>query len=260
MKKYKVYIHTCPNNKKYIGVTSQNDADDRWLGGHGYRNNEHFFRAIKKYGWSKILHEIVGDGLTEEQAIGLERELIKTCNTMNPMFGYNNTNGGEIKKEYSEESIRKMSENRKKIYSGEEHYCYGKTPEEIFGKEGIDKCREKTIERLKGPNNPQRLNPKFGADHPSFGKHISEEVRQRMIKGHTNSKIKKGDALKIMKLYYETDMMQKEIATQFGLVRQTISDVINGRIYSHETNVYIKPTNKRIRKAGKRNDQRNPNA
>lgn len=45
--KYKVYKHTTPSNKVYIGITSQT-ISKRWQNGRGYITNEYFYRAIKK--------------------------------------------------------------------------------------------------------------------------------------------------------------------------------------------------------------------
>ena len=41
MKKFYVYIHTCPNGKKYVGLTTT-DPKDRWRKGEGYKSNKHF--------------------------------------------------------------------------------------------------------------------------------------------------------------------------------------------------------------------------
>lgn len=91
---YKVYCHTCPNNKKYIGITKQK-VNKRWSNGYGYKSNKHFFNAILKYGWDNIKHDILFDNLTLEEAEEKEIELISLYNTTNEKFGYNLESGGK---------------------------------------------------------------------------------------------------------------------------------------------------------------------
>ena len=56
--KYTVYMHITPSNKRYIGITCQ-DVQQRWRNGKGYKKNQAFFNAIKKYGWDNIRHDVV---------------------------------------------------------------------------------------------------------------------------------------------------------------------------------------------------------
>lgn len=93
--KYTVYMHYNKFNKKrYIGITKRN-VEERWLNGQGYRGNQHFYKAIKKYGWDAFLHLILYSGLSKEEACKKEKYLIKLYDTMNPLHGYNNCAGGE---------------------------------------------------------------------------------------------------------------------------------------------------------------------
>lgn len=46
---YIVYKHTTPNYKVYIGITSYKNVNQRWRDGEGYKQNKHFYSAIKKY-------------------------------------------------------------------------------------------------------------------------------------------------------------------------------------------------------------------
>lgn len=96
---YCVYRHTCPNNKIYIGITGRKPAE-RWQNGFGYRNNKHFFAAIKKYGWEKIKHEILFEGMTKEEAEKKEILLITETKSSNPEFGYNVAKGGRSNSGY----------------------------------------------------------------------------------------------------------------------------------------------------------------
>lgn len=102
---YKVYKHTSPSGKVYIGIT-RDELQHRWRGGNGYANNSHFFRAIKKYGWQNFKHEVLFAGLTEEQAVRKEKELIALYDSTDPTKGYNRDPGGGVR---SRETSAKIS-------------------------------------------------------------------------------------------------------------------------------------------------------
>ena len=91
---YIVYRHTFPNNKIYIGITKQN-VNKRWGNGKHYKNQV-VGRAIKKYGWNNIKHEIIYNGLSENEALKIEQDLIKKYKSNQKEYGYNKTIGGEI--------------------------------------------------------------------------------------------------------------------------------------------------------------------
>lgn len=106
---YVVYIHTAPNGKRYVGITSQN-IRRRWRNGAGYKNNEYFTRAILKYGWDNFTHEIVAQGLTQEEAEKKEVELIAKYDSANPQKGFNIDLGGNSTGKRSESTKKKLSE------------------------------------------------------------------------------------------------------------------------------------------------------
>lgn len=109
---YKVYKHTTPSGKIYIGITSQ-EISKRWQNGLGYANNGYFMRAIKKYGWGNMKHEILFDGLSKVEAEQKEIELISLYNSADRDYGYNISNGGSSTGKHSEETKDKMSETAK---------------------------------------------------------------------------------------------------------------------------------------------------
>lgn len=85
---YNVYKHTVPNGKVYIGIT-KNDLHNRWSNGHGYKENKRFFNDIILYGWLNIKHEILYDGLNEQQARTIEAKLIWEYQSFVKSKGYN---------------------------------------------------------------------------------------------------------------------------------------------------------------------------
>ena len=113
---YSVYKHTCPNGKVYIGITSKSPKE-RW--GHRYKNNIHFTRAINKYGWENIKHEILYTGMTKEEAEQKEIELIAMHKSNQQEYGYNIAKGG-----HSNSGYRHSDETKMKIRNslkGEKH-------------------------------------------------------------------------------------------------------------------------------------------
>ena len=120
---YKVYVHTNKENgKRYVGITSKLKPEHRWNSGRGYQENPHFFAAIQKYGWDNFEHEILFDGMTEDEAKQKEIELIREWKTQDTRYGYNMTSGGDGTPDYhpSEETRKKLSEARKKENLSEE--------------------------------------------------------------------------------------------------------------------------------------------
>lgn len=136
MGEFYVYRHTTPNGKVYVGLTRQKPSA-RFSNGHGYKFNEHFSRAIEKYGWDNITHEIVYEGLTADEAAAMECQLIAQHNATDPQYGYNNTTGGYVGYRCSAETSIKKSENLKKMWQSDEY-------------------RKAFRERMSGDNNPMR--------------------------------------------------------------------------------------------------------
>ena len=89
-KNYCVYEHIFPNDKKYIGISY--DPEKRWGNGKGYKKQPKIARAINKYGWENVTHNIIIDGISKEQAETLEKYLIAELKTIDR--GYNTSTGG----------------------------------------------------------------------------------------------------------------------------------------------------------------------
>lgn len=108
---YCVYKHTFPNGKVYIGITGSNPLR-RWGNGSNY-TQVIMKKAIKKYGWDNIKHEVLFESLTKEEAKQKEIELIASHKSDNHEFGYNIKSGGDSSFNHTEETKRKMSATRK---------------------------------------------------------------------------------------------------------------------------------------------------
>lgn len=171
----KVYMHTSPSNKVYIGITSQ-EPKLRWGNGCNYSSNEHFNRAIKKYGWDNFKHEILFSNLSLKEAKEKEIELIAFYDSTNPEKGYNITIGGESGNGYhhTELAKQKISASMK----GRTSPMKGRKQSE----ESKAKISEsnKNIPRRKGFTLSDETKKKIGEAHKGIPKPKSEEHKRKM--------------------------------------------------------------------------------
>ena len=85
----------------------------RWANGLGYAT-QFFGKAVQKYGWDNISHDVLFEGLSLEEANAKEIEMIKKYDTHNPENGYNCTDGGDgalghrLSKEEREKTSNRM--------------------------------------------------------------------------------------------------------------------------------------------------------
>lgn len=178
-RKYCVYKHTFPSGKVYIGITGL-EPSRRWQNGLGYKTQEYFWRAIQKYGWDNISHEILFENLSKEDAESKEVELIAYYQSNKREHGYNIQPGGFTPGKMSEETKHKISEANK-------GRCFNPiTPE----------FKKFMSERMSGKNNPmygvhlvrsqesrnKQREKILGENNPFYGKHHSEETKLKMSK------------------------------------------------------------------------------
>ena len=165
MRDYKVYKHTSPCGKVYIGITSQ-EPEKRWNGGSGYLNNDYFMRAIKKYGWNHFEHVILYEGLTKAEAEAKEIEMIALHKSDQRRFGYNIQHGGNSVGKHSEETKKKIGSANK----GKPIWMAGK-------------------------HHSQEAKEKLSKWHT--GSHLSEETKAKISKAHKGVKLSKEHVEKI---------------------------------------------------------------
>lgn len=91
MGSYKVYKYTFPNGMIYVGCTRL-PLHNRW--NCGYHHNNKMIHAKEVYKWEDIEKEIIGDGLTKEQAYELEINTIESLHATDEDIGYNISYGG----------------------------------------------------------------------------------------------------------------------------------------------------------------------
>lgn len=164
-KNYIVYKHTCPNGKVYIGITGTPFETRCGNDGYNYRKNMLFYRAIKKYGWDNIRHEILFDGLSKEEAEQKEIALIAKFKSNNPDFGYNISSGGES----GNAGVIASAETRRKM-----SIAHLGNPSNT-GKKLSEETRRKLSEARKGNKN-------------MLGRKLSEETRKKMSDAQKGAK------------------------------------------------------------------------
>lgn len=181
-------MHVCPNNKKYIGITSQK-AEKRWANGIGYQRCPKFYNAISKYGWGNIEHKILFTNLTKKKAEQKEIELIKEYNTTDDNFGYNLSNGGNTTRgyKYTEEQKKKLSLSQKGKHTGNKNGRYGKHCSD----ETKEKIRNTLLKKYKeNPKLREKISKKMKGNKNSVGRHLSEETRRKISLSHLKSEKK----------------------------------------------------------------------
>lgn len=202
-KTYCVYKHTSPSGKVYIGMSC--DPKKRWNSGKGYIDNYHFWRAIQKYGWDNIKHEILYEDLSLEDAMRIETELIKELKCTDRNFGYNLMEGSHGP--FSEESLRKMSLSRMGNQNSKGNHL-------------SDESKKKISESLK---EYYKTHP-----HPNLGKTFI----QNMGGNHVNARqvcLIDNDG-NILKIYGSI----ADASRDTGRTRTSISDSCSGRYRSRD--------------------------
>lgn len=176
---YSVYVHISPSGKMYIGIT-KNTPEERWKNGLGYRRQNHFYRAIKKYGWDNFYHEVVRTGLSEQEAKDLEIELIRIFTSTDKRLGYNTTSGGDGCRGYDppgevREKISAANKGKTRTMETRRRIAVAKT-----GTRASDETRRKLS---------QNHSDVSGERNPMYGKTHSEETRRKMSENRQKKQV-----------------------------------------------------------------------
>ena len=184
------------NHMIYIGITSQK-LRKRWINHIRPPRKgriSYLQRAIQKYGEDNFTLSIVEELPSSELLEEREKYWISQYNCVSPN-GYNLTYGGEIKKIYSEETKRKISlssKNRSKesnlkianARKGKPNLYLKNIPKTKEQREKISKTLKKYFENK---NN-----------HPFYGKHHSEETKEKIRKSRVEKHFASKSNVKVM--------------------------------------------------------------
>ena len=155
---YSVYVHkNLKNDKYYVGCTSQ-EPKARWASGWGYKNNTQMWKDIQESNWNTDwVHGILGKFENEKDALKYEAFLIAMLDTIEN--GYNTSS-------YSRGTYKRSEVTKRKISDNHAYFRGEKNP--LFGKHHSEESRKKMSENR--PSKPVLQFSKTGefiAEYPS---------------------------------------------------------------------------------------------
>ena len=118
---YWVYEITTPDGMKYVGMSCRKYTSHRW------RRNNYKTTALQSYieefGWDALKEEVIKDGLSKEEALQLEDELIRVYKEEGHCINYKCSGGvccdenmKGYKKQYYDEHKEEILEQKKQYY------------------------------------------------------------------------------------------------------------------------------------------------
>jgi group I intron endonuclease len=155
---FKIYlVRNQINNKIYIGQTSKT-VEWRWSRHliDCFKLDLYFYRAIRKHGSENFVVKEIDQAETKQEANNLETFYIKLTQSCSPKYGYNGTFGGDGGLQTPE--VRKKISTNIKIALA-------------------DPVRRERKRELSG-----------GENNPMFGRHQSEETKQKISTANTGRK------------------------------------------------------------------------
>jgi len=168
-----LYQLTFPNGKSYIGVTEKT-ARERFRTHVHQRQTRRYavYAAIRHYGAASVRVRTLVIGKID-YLMELERQAIEAFGTKAPN-GYNLTDGGEVPRGLTAESLAKMSA----VHKGKAHHCVPHSAEAKARMSASHKGRPKTDQHRRNISSALMGNKR------SLGKTHSVETRAKMSASH----------------------------------------------------------------------------
>ena len=213
---YYVYKHTnLANGKVYVGVTRQKPSR-RWHGGNGYRDQPLFWNAIQKYGWESFSHEILQQGLSQEDAYRLEQDYIRKYKSSEREYGYNIAGGGI-------DSTRFTASYRDKLKTAVKN----RPPMSLETRAKISLANRGKKRSPRTEEQRKRLSEslKGRVFSPEHCRHISESKKGKNAMAN-NPKAKRVRCIETGKVYE----CMKEATLDIGVSNHNISSVCSGKL------------------------------
>ena len=202
---YTVYMHICPNGKRYIGITKLK-PQERWGNGKSYKGCVLFNKAIQKYSWQNIKHEILFEHLSKQEAENKEIELIAYYKSNQKEYGYNIANGGNCVGSVSDETKKKISIRTKEAMSNPEirkklsiaqHNRISPLKGRKLSEEHKRKLKEASRKSMLGRHHSEETKQKIR--EKALGRKLSEEAKEKIRIANKNRIISKETREKISK-------------------------------------------------------------
>lgn len=182
-----VYKHTSPSGKVYIGITHHADPKYRFGNkGSYYCKGTVFRKAIDKYGWDNIEHEILYTNLSEQEAKEKEKELIKFYSDLG--ISYNMTIGGDGHNLGKDSNTPQYRTQSSRIYREKhpdwdrEQYLKHIEKKKELARQYYVKNREKVLEYKKSDAVREKARiraAKWRKEHPNYMKEYMKKYNEQ---------------------------------------------------------------------------------
>lgn len=190
---YTIYRHVFPNGKSYIGLT-RTSVEKRWGDGKKYKTCPLVDRAIKKYGWENVEHQILRVISEKSNAEIWERFYVAWYRSNDLRYGYNILPGGDVSENAATDEMRKKLGNNKigKHLTEEHKKSISNGVKKAFDRPESNGCLgEKASEETKSKMTDARKrwykeNEDFKSFQSEYMKKLwkTEEYRRKVSDGH----------------------------------------------------------------------------